>query len=226
MSIDTGVGVSGCRDSVGIVSRSGVEVSSQGSTRAAAQQVQNESRSLLEDAKERARKEAERRDAIRSLHALAWSLDMPRAPLVGGALVDTPAAALAMCDPDTWPRTVHFSSQWINLHFSQVGFIAHCRARRPRDRTLFAFASTESSNMSKAATRPLDELDIDDPDLTDEELDALLAQMAEEEAAEHLGADDEDDEDGSSKTIKVAIIVRLFQKKLARDVLSTHDGPC
>ena len=31
---------------------------------AAAQQVQNESRSLLEDAKERARKEAERRDAI------------------------------------------------------------------------------------------------------------------------------------------------------------------
>ena len=31
MSIDTGVGVSGCRGSVGIVSRSGVEVSSQGS---------------------------------------------------------------------------------------------------------------------------------------------------------------------------------------------------
>ena len=31
MSIDTGVGVSGCRNSVGIVSRSGVEVSSQGS---------------------------------------------------------------------------------------------------------------------------------------------------------------------------------------------------
>ena len=58
---------------------------------------------------------AERRDAIRSLHALAWSF-MPRAPLVGGALVDTPAAALAMCDPDTWPRTVHFSSQWINLN--------------------------------------------------------------------------------------------------------------
>ncbi|MDA7670955.1 hypothetical protein N8592_02960, partial [Verrucomicrobia bacterium] len=34
------------------------------------------------------------------------------------------------------------------------------------------------------------------------------------------------DDDGSSKTIKVAIIVRLFQKKLARDDLSTHDGPC
>ena len=31
VSIDTGVGVSGCRGSVGIVSRSGVEVSSQGS---------------------------------------------------------------------------------------------------------------------------------------------------------------------------------------------------
>jgi hypothetical protein len=54
---------------------------------------------------------AERRDAIRSLHALAWSLDMTRAPLVGGAPVDTPAAALAMCDH------IHFSSVWINLHF-------------------------------------------------------------------------------------------------------------
>jgi len=32
VSIDTGVGVSGCRGSVGIVSRSGVEVSSQGSS--------------------------------------------------------------------------------------------------------------------------------------------------------------------------------------------------
>ena len=61
--------------------------------------------------------------------------------------------------------------------------------------------------MSKAATRPLDELDIDDPDLTDEELDALLAQMAEEEAAEHLGADDEDDEDGSSKAAGMGTLI-------------------
>ena len=61
--------------------------------------------------------------------------------------------------------------------------------------------------MSKAATRPLDELDIDDPDLTDEELDALLAQMAEEEAAEHLGADGEDDEDGSSKAAGMGTLI-------------------
>ena len=47
--------------------------------------------------------------------------------------------------------------------------------------------------MSKATTRPLAELDIDDPDLTDEELDALLMKLAEEEAAERLGADDEDE---------------------------------
>jgi hypothetical protein len=34
VSIDTGVGVSGCRDSVGVVSRSGVEVSSRCRARA------------------------------------------------------------------------------------------------------------------------------------------------------------------------------------------------
>ena len=42
---------------------------------------------------------AELLDAIRSLHALAWSLDMPRALLPGDALVDTPTAALAICGP-------------------------------------------------------------------------------------------------------------------------------
>ena len=39
---------------------------------------------------------AELLHAIRSLHALAWSLDMPRALLPGDALVDTPTAALAI----------------------------------------------------------------------------------------------------------------------------------
>ena len=82
------------------------------------------------------------------------------------------------------------------------------RATRPRDRTLFAFTSRASLNMSKATTRPLAELDIDDPDLTDEELDALLTKLAEEEAAERLGADDEDDEDDdSSKSASMGTLI-------------------
>ena len=52
------------------------------------------------------------------------------------------------------------------------------------------------------------ELDIDDPDLTDEELDALLTKLAEEEAAERLGADDEDDEDDdSSKSANMGTLI-------------------
>ena len=52
------------------------------------------------------------------------------------------------------------------------------------------------------------ELDIDDPDLTDEELDALLTKLAEEEAAERLGADDEDDEDDdSSKSASMGTLI-------------------
>ena len=82
------------------------------------------------------------------------------------------------------------------------------RATRPRDRTLFAFTSRASLNMSQATTRPLAELDIDDPDLTDEELDALLTKLAEEEAAERLGADDEDDEDDdSSKSANMGTLI-------------------
>lgn len=82
------------------------------------------------------------------------------------------------------------------------------RATRPRDRTLFAFTSRASLNMSQATTRPLAELDIDDPDLTDEELDALLTKLAEEEAAERLGADDEDDEDDdSSKSASMGTLI-------------------
>ena len=82
------------------------------------------------------------------------------------------------------------------------------RATRPRDRTLFAFTSRASLNMSKATTRPLAELDIDDPDLTDEELDALLMKLAEEEAAERLGADDEDEEDDdSSKSANMGTLI-------------------
>ena len=62
--------------------------------------------------------------------------------------------------------------------------------------------------MSQATTRPLAELDIDDPDLTDEELDALLTKLAEEEAAERLGADDEDDEDDdSSKSANMGTLI-------------------
>ena len=82
------------------------------------------------------------------------------------------------------------------------------RATRPRDRTLFAFTSRASLNMSKATTRPLAELDIDDPDLTDEELDALLMKLAEEEAAERLGADEEDEEDDdSSKSANMGTLI-------------------
>jgi len=82
------------------------------------------------------------------------------------------------------------------------------RATRPRVRTLFAFTSRASLNMSQATTRPLAELDIDDPDLTDEELDALLTKLAEEEAAERLGADDEDDEDDdSSKSANMGTLI-------------------